>query len=108
MFTLNNEAKIFFYNKPVSLHKGFDSLSAIAKEDLGINFSPNTYVLFCNLRKDRIKILFFQESNVAIFSMRFPRTLNFKYGEFIIFTPESFEKFSKNFYSRAPRKSFKI
>jgi hypothetical protein len=100
MFFLSNFAKVIFYNQPVNLHKGFDSLTAIAKTELNIEFSPDVYVLFCNSRKDRIKVLFFEKNNVAIFSMRFPRALNFKYGGVVTFDRRTFYDFVNNMSSR--------
>jgi hypothetical protein len=108
MFLLNANSKIIFYSQPINLHKGFDSLMTIIKTDLQIDLALDTYVLFSNVRKDRIKILFFQENNISMLFMRFPRALAFKYQEDIVFDHISFYEFLRKHWSKSSRNLYQI
>lgn len=108
MFYLTKQAKVFLYNKPVNLHKGFDSLAHIVRTELGFDLAPDIYVLFCNLRRDRIKVLYLDKSNLALMSMRFGQTLDFKYNEIIQFDRNSFEKFLNKTISRRLINRYKL
>ena len=108
MFLLNANSKVILYHQPVNLHKGFDTLMSIVKSELQLDLVNDTYILFSNIRKDRIKILFFQHNNVSIFMMRFPRALSFKYQEGLIFDRKSFPEFIRKTCTKALRKTYEI
>lgn len=100
MFHLSQNAKIILFNQPVNMHNSIDSLSAIAKGELKIDLTVDTYFLFSNRKRDRIKVLYFDGTNVGVYFTRFDSTLNFRYEKIQIFNRESFDLFLKNRASR--------
>lgn len=105
MFFLQSNAQIHFYCSPVNLHKGFDRLTAIVQNELDVEFNSHTYFLFCNAKKDRVKILYLDGSNLAIWCKRLDGTLTFKYsGETIVFDLKSFLIFLEKITFRRRRR----
>lgn len=105
MFLLSENARMIFYPKPTNLNKGFNSLTAIVQTELrDFEFDSKTYFLFCNTKRDRIKVLYLDGSNLAIWSKRLDATLMFKYGEkAIIFDQNSFDDFLRKMCFRKHR-----
>lgn len=104
MFIFQTDAKMFFFSQPINLHKGFDRLTAIVENQLTIEFNSKTYFLFCNRKKDRIKILYLDGDNLAIWCKRISGTLTFKYSDtVIVFDEKCFTEFLNKTRSRAYR-----
>jgi len=78
---LNDDAKIIFYNQPVNMYKGFDSLLSIVVNELKIELTPNTYVLFINAERNRLKMLFFEKTHISIFAMRLAGVMQIQFGK---------------------------
>lgn len=108
MFRLKKDAKVVLCNKPVDLRKGFDTLTSISKVDLGLDLVPNLYILFSNVRRNRIKILYFDGKSLSILSMRLEKTLDFRFRDVLIFNRKSFERFLNKTISVQPLKKYKI
>jgi hypothetical protein len=79
---LGEKAKIFLYDKPVNMYKGFDSLLSIILTELKIDLSPNIYVLFVNGERNRLKILFFENGHISILAMRLSGAMKLNFGSF--------------------------
>jgi IS66 Orf2 like protein len=79
---LSENAKIFFYDKPVNMYKGFDSLLSIIITELKIDLIQNTYVLFVNGEKNRLKMLFFENGHISILAMRMSGAMKLDFGSF--------------------------
>ena len=60
-FTLDN-ATIYFYSLPVDLRKGCEGLAFISSS-LTSNPTDNTYFMFLNRKRNRIKILYWSENS---------------------------------------------
>lgn len=91
MFKVSDAAKIFFYSKPVSLIKSIDALTAVVQTEMGMEPDLDTYFLFCNLKKDRFKILYMDGDNLAIWFKRFNGSLKFEYSSQVVtFDKKSF------------------
>ena len=87
---------MLFYNKPVNLHKGFNLLTAIIENEMALELVPDLYVLFCNKKRDIIKVIYHDGENLAFWCKRIGCTLTFKYpGEIIIFDQKGFAEFLK-------------
>lgn len=110
MFLFLEDAKMIFYSKPTNLNKGFDALTAIVQTELrDFEFNSRTYFLFCNRKRDRIKVLYMHEGNLAIWSRRLNGTLIFKYEDKPrIFDHNSFDDFLRKMCFRNQRVIEKI
>jgi transposase len=69
MLTISEKASIYFYGEPVDLRKGFEGLAAIAS-DIIPNMTYETYFLFLNRKRNRIKILYWTSSNLFFWFVR--------------------------------------
>jgi hypothetical protein len=109
MFVFQEDAKMFFYSQPTNLHKGFDRLTAFVQNELAIEFNCKTYFLFCNRKRDRIKVLYLDGNNLAIWCKRISGTLVFKYTDTtIVFEQKSFSEFLNKTCSKSYRGLSKI
>lgn len=110
MFFLSENARMIFYPKPTNLNKGFNSLTAIVQTELSdIEFNSKTYFLFCNRKRDRIKVLYMDGNNLAIWSKRLNGTLMFQYGDkATIFNQNGFDVFLRKMCFRKHRGLGKI
>jgi hypothetical protein len=94
MFRLLDNAIVIFYSKPVSLIKSIDALTAVIQVEMGMQPDSGIYFLFCNVKKDRFKILYKDGDNLAIWFKRFSGSLKFEYSnEIEIFDKDGFLKF---------------
>mgnify|MGYP000706915147 CR=1 FL=1 len=107
MLQLDDQSKIVFFHRPVNLHKRFDALAHLVQTELSLKLIPNLFVLFCNRRKNQIKILYHNGKNLLLLSTRFEKTLNFKYQEGVIFDRVSFDEFLNRTISRQHLSQFK-
>jgi transposase len=57
MLTLHATTRIYLYRLPVDMRKSFDGLSGIVRSQLEADPLDGTLFLFINRRRDRIKIL---------------------------------------------------
>lgn len=96
MFFVPDDAKIFFYSKPVSQQKGIDALTSVIQNEMNMQPCIGQYFLFCNTKRDRFKILYRDGDNFAIWFRRFEGTLSFRYtNQIIIFDKNNFLEFLK-------------
>ena len=87
---LNANARIIFYSLPVNMYKGFDSLLSIVINELKIELATNTYVLFVNAERNRLKMLFFEKNHISIFAMRLAGVMQIQFGKNLELSSESF------------------
>src|SRR6266536_922242 len=52
---------IFLATAPTDLHKAYDALAVLVRQSLGQDPLSGSLYVFCNRRRDRIKILFWVE-----------------------------------------------
>ena len=93
MLQLDPQSKIILYPKPVNLHKSFDALMLLVDTEMNLKLEPNLYILFCNLRKNRIKILYYNGKRLLLIATRFEHALHFSFQEGVSFDSISFDKF---------------
>lgn len=85
------------------MYKGFDSLLSIVITELKIELITNTYVLFVNSERNRLKVLFFDHGNIAIFAMRLAGSITANFGEVAELNNNSFYELVKNIKTKKPR-----
>jgi len=96
----NNNAKIIVYNKPVNMYKGFDNLLSIVITEMKIELTSDTYVLFINAKRNRLKLIFFNHGNIAIFAMRLAGSMQVDFADVEEITKDSFYEMIKNIKSK--------
>lgn len=70
MLAINGSARIFLCHEPIDLRKGFQGLSTIVIDQLKEDLVSNSYFVFLNRGRDRIKILYFDGDGLAIWQKR--------------------------------------
>ena len=61
---------IFLATAPTDLRKAYDGLAALVRQSLGQDPLSGSLYVFCNRRKDRIKILFWEEGGYWLCARR--------------------------------------
>ncbi|MCU0720653.1 MAG: IS66 family insertion sequence element accessory protein TnpB [Pirellula sp.] len=70
MFAIGPEVKIFLHAEPIDMRKSFDGLFGIIKADLSRDVRDGGLFIFLNLRRNRIKILYWDRDGLAIWMKR--------------------------------------
>lgn len=73
MLSLKKNVSIFVCKEPVDFRKGIDGLSAICKHDLGGDPRSGSLFLFCNRRKNSIRILVYDTDGYWLAHKRFSK-----------------------------------
>lgn len=64
MLTASPATRVFLAAGTTDMRKSFDTLSAIVRGDLGGDPTSGHLYVFCNRRRDRIKVLYFDGSGL--------------------------------------------
>ena len=64
------QARIYLYNPPVDMRRSFDGLMAIVQSEFQQDVRQGDLFLFINKRRDRVKILWWDDDGLAIFMKR--------------------------------------
>ena len=64
------QARIFLYNLAVDMRRSFDGLMAIVQSEFEQDVRQGDLFVFINKRRDRIKILWWDDDGLAIFMKR--------------------------------------
>ena len=70
MFALGSATKIYLATGPTDLRKSFDTLAAVVHNQLKLDPLSGHLFVFCNRRRDRIKILLFDQSGLWLLAKR--------------------------------------
>jgi len=73
VLTLPPSVRIFLAPGPTDLRKSFDGLSGLARNALQQDPLSGHLFVFCNRRRDRLKILYFDGSGLWVFAKRLER-----------------------------------
>ncbi len=57
---------IFLATAPTDLRKAYDGLAVLVRQSLGQDPLKGSLYVFCNRRRDRIKILFWEEGGILV------------------------------------------
>jgi transposase len=70
MMRPGEEIEVYLYRGIVDMRKSINGLSAIVEQELGLSpFAPRLFV-FCNRRRDKIKILYWERSGFVLWYKR--------------------------------------
>ena len=70
MLAISSQAKIYLYAEPVDMRKSFDGLFGIIKSDLQLDVRDGGVFMFLNLRRNRIKLMYWDKDGIAIWMKR--------------------------------------
>ena len=70
MLAISSNTRFFFYQHAVSMHKGFEGLSAIIEEAFPQELFTGAFFIFLNRKKDHMKILCWDSDGLAIWYKR--------------------------------------
>ena len=70
MIQWNTEVTIYLHRDPVDFRKSINGLSVIVDEAMGLSpFDPGVFV-FCNRRRDKLKVLYWDNTGFALWYKR--------------------------------------
>lgn len=69
MLFIPQDTAIYFYSLPVDLRKGFEGLATIASS-INDDIAGETYFVFLNRKRNRIKILYWTPDNLFYWFIR--------------------------------------
>ena len=70
MIGLLPTTRIFLATAPTDLRKAYDGLAVLVRQSLGQDPLSGSLYVFCNRRRDRIKILFWEEGGYWLCARR--------------------------------------
>ena len=70
MFSLDNTMRYWLYNKPVNMRMGFNGLSSIVNNSMGMSMRSGDVFVFVNAARNRKKILFREEGGLVLYALR--------------------------------------
>ena len=70
MFNLDNTMRYWLYNKPVNMRMGFNGLSGIVNNHMGMNIRSGDVFVFVNSARNRMKILHREEGGLVLYALR--------------------------------------
>ena len=70
MFSLDNTMRYWLYNKPVNMRMGFNGLSGIVNNNMGMNIRSGDVFVFVNAARNRMKILHREEGGLVLYALR--------------------------------------
>lgn len=66
MFTLGADLKVYLHREPIDFRAGINNLAVLVQETMALDpFAPAIFA-FCNRRRDRMKLLFFDRSGFVL------------------------------------------
>lgn len=70
MFSLDNTMRYWLYNKPVNMRMGFNGLSGIVNNSMGMSMRSGDEFVFVNAGRNRMKILHREEGGLVLYALR--------------------------------------
>ena len=70
MFSLDNTLRYWLYNKPLNIRMGFNGLSGIVNNSMGMSIRSGDVFVFVNAVRNRMKILHREESGLVLYALR--------------------------------------
>ena len=66
MFRLGADLKVYLHREPIDFRAGINSLAVLVQETMALDPFAAAVFAFCNRRRDRIKLLFFDRSGFVL------------------------------------------
>lgn len=93
--------KVYLHRDPVDFRKSIDGLSLIVDQSMNLSVFDSALFVFCNKRRDKLKILYWDNSGFCLWYKRLEKE-RFKWPskddrEIIILTEESFHWLLRGF-----------
>jgi transposase len=66
MKSISEFKNLYIHRDPVDMRKGINGLSGIVEQDMKLDLKSSALFIFCNGRRTRMKILYFDRSGFAI------------------------------------------
>lgn len=73
MLAISPQVKIYLHTQPIDMRKSFDGLFGIIKSDLHLDVRDGGVFMFLNLRRNRIKLMHWDQDGLAIWMKRLER-----------------------------------
>ena len=74
MFRLGADLQVYLHREPIDFRAGINSLAVLVQETMALDpFAPAVFA-FCNRRRDRMKLLFFDRSGFVLILKQLTRT----------------------------------
>ena len=70
MFRLSADVRVSLHRDPIDFRAGIDSLAMLVEQSMGLNPFERAVFAFCNRRRDRVKLLFFDRSGFVLILRR--------------------------------------
>lgn len=70
MLALSGDCRVFVYQAPMDLRKGFEGLGAMVEQAFSMELTSGAYFAFLNRRKDRMKVLYWDGDGLVIWYKR--------------------------------------
>jgi transposase len=66
MFRLADDLCVYLHRDPIDFRAGINSLAILVEQSMGLNPFERAVFAFCNRRRNRIKLLFFDRSGFVM------------------------------------------
>lgn len=73
MFSLTSSMRYYLYRTPTDMRKSFDSLCGIISSQLGDNPMSGDVYIFINRRRNKIKLLHWEQGGLVLYYKRLER-----------------------------------
>ena len=66
MFRLAEDLRVYLHRDPIDFRRGINSLAILVEQSMGLNPFERAAFAFCNRRRTRMKLLFFDRSGFVL------------------------------------------
>jgi transposase len=73
MFNFSPAIRIYLHAEPIDMRKSFDALFGIVKNEFSMDVRAGGLFLFINLRRNRVKLMYWDTDGLAIWMKRLER-----------------------------------
>jgi len=73
MISFSPAIKIYLHREPVDMRKSYDGLFGIVKNELAMDVRNGGLFMFINLRRNRVKLMYWDTDGIAIWQKRLER-----------------------------------
>ena len=73
MISFSPAIKIYLHRQPIDMRKSYDGLFGIVKNDLSMDVRSGGLFMFINMRRNRVKLMYWDNDGIAIWQKRLER-----------------------------------